>query len=158
MSDNWTPPPPIPVEDTCNRFIPTAGGQLVSQLIAQTPGFENADYLFPNQNVVLELKEVITEFGSNKYVLSRFKQLVEQLMIDQPDWKPSLLGGTGDYPYWFHEGFLAAFRRPLSRIIEKANRQLKSTKSYFKRDEARGVILFVNDGFISLPPEYVLRY
>jgi hypothetical protein len=42
------------------------------------------------------------------------------------------------------------FRPPVSRVLKKANRQIRETKEYLGRSSPTGVLLFVNDGFTTL--------
>jgi hypothetical protein len=157
MESSWKPHTPIPVEQTWNIFIPLVGGKLISDMISKTPSFENADYLFNEEKIILELKEVETDFGNRTGVNRRFKELLERLLEVDPTWRPLLFGGSGHYPDWFYAEYLKALGKPVVRIIEKANSQIKATKHHFNIGDAQGVLLFVNDGFISLSPEIVYQ-
>ncbi len=76
-------------------------------------------------------------------------------MAEDPNWRPGLFGGTGDYPKWFYPQFVRLFRPPISRILKKANRQIRGTKQHFGITTATGVLFLVNDGFTAIGPDMV---
>lgn len=149
------PHDPLDVESTWREFVSAWGGIVVDQVLPNPRTFENADFLFEESGVVAELKEVATEFGSSAAFMTGFDQLMSKVVAENPDWKPALFGGAEPLPNWFNQEFVRLFRPPVSRILKKANRQLRETKAHFGIDEATGVLLFVNDGFTTLGPELV---
>ena len=150
------PHDPLPVEDTWHRFVRSAGGKVVADLLPASPSFENADYFFPDVQVVAEqLKEIQTEFMATTSSRSGLEGLLGRLVAEQPDWRPKLFGGDGKYPPWFTQEFVRLARPPISRILKKANVQLRETKQHLNIDAFSGVLLLVNDGFTELPPDIV---
>jgi hypothetical protein len=131
------PHKPIPVEAMWDEFIQTVNGQKISDLLSKSPSFDNADYLFEAEGIVAELKEVVTEFGSSKAFDNGFNRLMERLISEDPSWRPGLFGGNEKYPNWFYPEFVRIFRPPISRILKKANRQIRETKDYFKKSSPR---------------------
>lgn len=149
------PHDPLNVEATWREFVHGYGGAVVEDLLPNPRTFENADFLFHNKGVVAELKEVATEFGSSAAFAAGFDELMSKVLVENPSWKPALFGGKEPLPEWFWYEFVRLFRPPISRILKKANRQLRDTKAHFKLAEATGVLLFVNDGFTAIGPEPV---
>lgn len=149
------PHEPLPVEETWDEFVRSVGGLRISELLSKSPSFDNADYLFPPLGIVAELKEVVTEFGNSSAFRVGFSNLMARLMTEEPDWRPALLGGNGRYPQWFNAEFIRLFRPPISRVLKKANRQIRETKEHFGGANLSGVLLFVNDGFTGLGPDVV---
>lgn len=149
------PHDPLPVEETWHQFIRSTNGKVVSDLLPPSPSFDNADYLFVDEKVVAELKEIQTEFLSTEASHKGFEELLERLVREDPKWRPTLFGGNGKYPPWFHTEFVKLARPPISRVIKKANRQLRETKKHFGISTATGVLLLVNDGFTGLAPDLV---
>lgn len=143
---------PVPVEGTWRDFVRSVNGSIVEDLIPQPRQFQNADFLFADDSVVAELKEIETEFSLSPSFEKGFDQLMQRLVEEQPDWRPTLFGGDGIYPDWFHREFIRIFRPPLSRILKKANSQIKETKAKFSISSPTGVLLLVNDGFTSISP------
>jgi hypothetical protein len=145
----------LPVEATWDEFVQSIGGERISSLLSKPPDFENADYFFENSGVVAELKEIVTEFSRAPAFRNGFDGLMKQLIRENPAWKPSLFGGRGGYPKWFYPAFVRLFRPPISRVLKKANRQIRETKLYLGQSNPTGVLLFVNDGFTTLGPGWI---
>lgn len=149
------PHQPLPVEATWDEFVSIAGGRRIADGLPKSPDFDNADYLFEKDAVVLELKEVETEFLRSESATRGLGGLLKRLTVEAPSWRPSLLGGDGRYPQWFREGFIRLARPAILRILKKANRQIRETKEKLKIGLPNGVLIFVNDGFTGLAPDLV---
>lgn len=145
----------LPIEETWNQFIHDTGGIIVSSILSKSPKFENADYLYQEEQVVLELKEIETEFTNSESFKNKFTKLIERLLKENPDWKPALLGGSEKVPQWFLIDFVRIARPNISRILKKANRQIRDTKNYFNFKTPHGILLFVNDGFAGITPDFI---
>lgn len=127
-----------------NVFVPLAGGELVAPLIKRQ-GVANADYLFRGSKVIAELKVLATEFSHSKEMLAKVDNLIEKYPNVDPD----------DEREPLRRELLNELRKPLQRIINKANRQIKNTKAELKLPDYRGVLICVNDGFRRVPPGFV---
>lgn len=147
------PHTPLDVESTWREFVSSSGDTVIEQIVPNPRTFENADFLFREKGVVAELKEVATEFGSSAAFRANFSGLMSKVVAENPNWHPALFGGKEPMPNWFHREFARLFRPPISRILKKANRQLRDTKEHFGIKEPTGILLFVNDGFTALGPE-----
>ncbi|MER1533763.1 hypothetical protein, partial [Citrobacter sedlakii] len=141
-----------PVEKTIHSFVRKYGGCVVSDILPGNPSFENADYSFKNNNIIGELKEIETEFLNQENAKIKFTEMMGRLLNERPNWKPSLMGGKNDYPDWFKIEFIRLARPGITRILKKANKQIKETKKYFHVPNANGVLFFVNDGFTGISP------
>lgn len=124
------------------QFVPRVGGELVAPHIKQQ-GVKNADFMFPDARVVIELKVVVTELAHSEQMLAK----VDALSARYPD-------GLAD-PGLESELF-SILRAPLKRIIKTANRQIRETKQYLGLVGWRGLIVLVNDGFKGVPPDLVI--
>jgi hypothetical protein len=149
------PHKPIPVEETFQQFIRQIGGEVISDLVPKSPLFKNADFLFKSENVILELKEVETEFTKSEFFLNGLDKLCKRLFEENPKWKPYLFGGSEDYPTWFSTEYIRLLRPQISRILKKANKQLRETKQFFGINRSSGILIFVNDGFTGIDPDFV---
>ena len=149
------PHDPLPVEATWREFVQLAGGELVSDHLSCSPTFENADYFFPAASAVAELKEIETEFSRSKAFLNKLDELLTRLLREDPNWRPLLFGGDGKYPEWFRREFVRIFRPPISRILKKANRQIRETKEHLGIQSPTGILLLVNDGLTTLGPDLI---
>jgi hypothetical protein len=149
------PHEPLPVEATWTDFVRLAGGKPVSDVLAKSPDFDNADFLFEDAGAVLELKEIETEFLRTDAARQGLERLLERLTKEDPTWRPLLFGGDGRYPKWFHTEFIRLARPALLRILKKANRQIRETKQFLGIDRPHGILVFVNDGFTGMAPDIV---
>lgn len=149
------PHDPINIEESWRDFVRSINAHVVEDLVPEPRNFENADFLFQEIHAVAELKEIQTEFSKADAFHDGFESLMERLLSEDPDWRPTLLGGSGYYPNWFKNDLIRLFRPPISRILKKANRQIKDTKHHFKINAPTGILILVNDGFTSLEPHFV---
>ena len=149
------PHDPIPVEESWREFVRRVGGTVVEDVLPKQRQFENADFAFFETSVVAELKEIETEFSSSSAFRAGFDALMHRLLAEDPNWRPVLFGGSGRTPEWFAPEFVRLFRPPLSRILKKANRQLRDTKAHFDIQAPTGILLLVNDGFTAIGPDLI---
>ena len=147
---------PFPIEETWRHFVRQIGGSVVEDILPNPRVFENADFYFPDSGVIAELKEIETEFSQSQSYVKGFNELMERIVYENPTWRPVFLGGNDQFPSWFNYEFVRLFRPPISRILKKANRQIRDTKEFFKVQNAKGVLFLVNDGFQTLQPELIL--
>lgn len=57
----------IPVEESMDSFIKEQSGIRISEMFKKTPVFSNADYWFEREKIVIELKEIKTEFLHSRF-------------------------------------------------------------------------------------------
>ena len=146
---------PIDVESTWREFVRLVGGHVVEDLVSEPRTFKNADFFFPSLPGVAELKEIETEFDKSTVFREGFLSLLERVKKEDQNWRPLLFGGSGKYPKWFTLELIHLFRPPLSRILKKANRQIRETKAHLQISNPTGILVFVNDGFTALDPHFV---
>lgn len=132
-------------EPNWNRFVLTAGGEPVG-LHIKRQGIKNADYIFPTAKVIVELKILQTEFAHTKQTLQKVDELIAKYPGVDPDDRTKPL----------RRELLLLLRKPLQRIINTANRQLKETKQELGLADWNGITVCINDGFRSAPPLMVL--
>lgn len=149
------PHDPLPVEKTFHEFVRSQGGCVISDILPGNPDFMNSDYSFNKNSIFAELKEVETEFLKQEGARKKFGTLMEKLIKEDPEWKPEIFGGKSGFPDWFNIEFIRLARPGITRILKKANTQIKETKKHFNANEALGILFFVNDGFTGLAPNLV---
>jgi hypothetical protein len=128
-----------------SKFVLTAGGEPVGPHIKRQ-GIKNADFMFPNAKVLIELKVLQTEFAHTKQTL----QKVDELIAKYPGMDPD------DRTRPLRRELLLLLRKPLQRVINTANRQIKETKQELGLTDWSGITVCINDGFRSAPPLLVL--
>jgi hypothetical protein len=145
---DWATAKGIADEPTIDEFVRTVGGTRVDVLIP-SPAFQNADYLFSQPRVIVELKIFETEFGKTREFQLKRDALIRRHVAEN-DLRGPLLGQP--YPRQFLMDMLELFRPPLARITKKANRQVRETKTHLGIPDAGGVLICVNDNFRELNP------
>lgn len=128
-----------------NEFVQLVGGELVAPLI-KDQGVQNADYIFHDDQVIVELKVLQTEFAHSEEMLKK----VDEIVRKYPGFDPE------DPPQPLRRELILQLQKPLQRIVNKANRQIKNTKLYLGVPQYRGVMVCVNAEFRGLQPYFVM--
>jgi len=157
----------IPVEPAFDEFVTLFGGEKVSDVISQRPDLKgspplNADYLFPIENIIAELKCL----EEDTYSASEFNQLMTERIANWQkrgmlSWE--LYGGpmiiqSRDLPVACQLELEQLVNRRLRKVITKANKQIRLTKETLGLPFAKGLLLLVSDGNYFLRPEHVLGF
>ncbi len=134
-----------------DRFVETLGYQRVSDDVGFSPIFENADYVNKENRITIELKIINKEYFENGGIIDSFKSvIIKPVSIDER--------GSGQYtfqlPEFNRENKHDNFEEPLRRILKKANKQLKETRSYYWGDnESFGFLILAQVGLAMISPE-----
>lgn len=131
-------------------FVEFAGGNRIANILGSNIPSDNADYFFKQDNVIAELKILETDFWeSNKEKL----EVARAEALKTVEVTRDMISGTGEgYP---EEVFWAEFRvlrDALQRVTKKANEQIKNSKQLLDAPEAKGIVIFLIDGFYSINP------
>ena len=148
------------IETEFNRFVVNSGGRLVSEIVGSSPKFNNADYLFRDVNVISELKCLREDKSHDKRfqqkVQERFDSWIDKGLVPNPG--PGTFRLESKYlPLQCTNELYKIYQKPINRIVDKANRQIKQTKKHLNLPEAKGLLLLVNDGNYALELD-VLAY
>ncbi len=136
------------VEDFMTKFIHSVGGSRVDEIIKDASDSENADYYFPNENVVIELKCLEKDLFSDED-FERNKRLIdkwlEEGVLNKVDIIPIFLGRKS-LPKAISDEIVKLCSRTFKKIIEKANKQLKETKDKIGSEDTERILMVCNDG------------
>ena len=144
----------LPIEATIDEFVIDSGGKLVSELVGGTPPFQNADYIFETQEILVELKVFSTDWPQQ----FAFGQQMSDLWLRHEiavNLCSAHLEGRLPMPREVRRDFLRLLRKPVKRILEKANRQLRETRVNLKLEQYLGLLFMVTDGLPTVAPEYL---
>ena len=123
-------------EENIGDFIRGVGGEHVQDRFPK-PQFENADFLFANDKIVIELKTLESEFGRHPEFLK--KQKKRALAIRDAFHRSA--GTEEDFAKGIkhlHDLMRALYRAPMARIAKKANRQIERQKGLSAIQLTRG--------------------
>lgn len=150
----FEPHHPLPVENTVDEIVRGFGGRRVSEYVGESPNFDNADYIFLKKQVVMELKEIKKDFWNDEVIKEKHFEIVKSY-LKLGKINLDMAFGRALWPRQYIQDLIRLFRPPISRILKKGNKQIRETKKYFGYKQTKGVLLFINDFFISLEPFYV---
>jgi hypothetical protein len=145
----------IDVEQTFADFVEEYGG-VVSD---RTPGKKtlNADYIFHDAKVVAELKVLkdnpFTSKEFRKSLDKKTKQWIRDGYITPTQLKR--VQKLKDLPDKCWRDTEKLYVRPLKTHVEKANRQIKSTKQSEQIEDYKGLLILVSDGNYLLEPKNI---
>lgn len=139
-------------ESTFNAFVEHVGGHRIDTL-HPTPDVQNADYVFLQDKIIIELKAIETEVGNSQQFRAKMTVVHRKLY---KKYKKTPLSLDPEVSIEYLKAFIELYRAPIARIVKKANAQIKSTKQTFGYDEYQGILLLVNDGLRELPPRLML--
>jgi hypothetical protein len=152
------PPPPIDVEKIFGDFVKSFGGSPISEIVGASLPFANADYLFRNELVVAELKCMEKDVLADQRYQADISDAAERWIRDGkiPPFAGTVKIQTANLPADCQREFFQILRKPLHGAIEKANRQIRETKSHQNLPDAKGLLLLVNDGCWSIESDAML--
>src|SRR6266567_7159531 len=140
-------PPQLHIESSFNEFVKEFNGELVSELLPANPSFDNADYLFRNDNVVAELKCLEKDILDGIDFKAKLNVLYDTWVrkgLVRPAWGTVEIN-TATLPIQCQQEIHSIIKNPIERTIKKANRQIRETKEHFNLPNAAGLLLLAND-------------
>ena len=148
--------PTTPLQSIVDPFVTAIGGELVSSLIGnRTPLPKNADYLFRNHNVIVELKALEDDsFGEP------FRRKLTDLAEGWCRTGRFVVYGTrmietDRLPPECRDQVFKMMAAPLQRQVVTANKQIEATKELLGIPDAKGLLWFASDGDEDLQPSLV---
>jgi hypothetical protein len=147
----WTPRH-IEIEPTFASFVPTfRGGQFVSELIPKSGKMPlNADYFFPADNVIAELKcfeKNPTEASDWPDRMMRAFEAAGRSFEDAASVVPG-----APVPDEVGANLFNWLRDAIRGTVKAGNRQIRETKRALGGPDARGVLLIANDHHYGFAP------
>jgi hypothetical protein len=139
-------------EKTFDAFVTTVGGRRLDALHRDLR-FPNADYIFPAEKVIIELKTIESEVSDTQQFREKMRVVNRRLHAKYRKTPPSL---DPEVSAQYLKAFIELFRAPLARIVKKANSQIKSTKQNLGYPDHQGILLLINDNLRELPPRLML--
>lgn len=134
------------------RFVQGCGGELIPEA-----DVERADFLFPKDDVVAELKtlqedarlehaqklQALANDWSRRGLVRAYGRVVFSLQTMNPECQRE---------------WLRVLQAPVGNLIRKANRQIRSAKAALNRPTAKGLLIIANDGNLlhTSPTDYMI--
>jgi hypothetical protein len=152
------PPPTIEVEDTFSTFVRSfREGDALPRFVSTIPPHTlNADYYFPHDNVIAELKTLEVDALDVETIDRRIMASYKWLGYDLEDYT-NFLFGKNYLPDDVNRRVFATVSRPIMDCIRKANKQIISSRRLLQKPDARGLILIANSGNFGFPPMQLMN-
>jgi hypothetical protein len=118
------------------------------------------DYVFPEYDVIAELKRLEKDRNQDHELYGKIQQLYQELLVQGK--RVPLIYGTVQIKVrnllleCAHQ-IISLFKKPIQRRIRDANEQIRSAKKALDMGGARGLLIFVQDGDYSINPETVIN-
>ncbi len=145
----------IDIEPEFNKFVPNfRNGKLVRDLVPDQPDMAlNADYYFPDDHVIAELKCMETD--SRDSYPQRVSEAFTHFGYSGSDLMGFLFRGE-PMPDRVAARLRQKIANPLRQAMRKANKQIAATKRLLNDPDAFGLAIFANDKNLGLSPQGVL--
>lgn len=147
--------PYIDIEPAFDECVREAGGLRLEEIVGKSPNFNNADYIFENHSVIAELKCLEENKGKDEKLRNDVHELYNRYLREG---RTNLLiygeieVNLADISDEFAREVMEMYTIPIQRVVKKANRQIRQTKSHLDLKDYSGVLLLVNDGHEILSP------
>ena len=146
----------IDIEATWNKAVRRLQGIPLSEFVDGPMNFENADYIFPHDKVLAELKILEHDRIREPHMVNKVSALYrEELRLGRA---PPVAHGptrmtTAGFSGTFKQRVSDQYRKRVEKDLLKANRQIKETKDALSLLGFRGLVLMVNEKNSSIDPE-----
>jgi hypothetical protein len=123
-------------ETVWDELVVSMGGELISKLLDATD-VENADYLFRDQQIIAEFKEIETDYDSKKSTSDKIDKILSMDISDVLKDK----------------NISNLLEEPLLKLIQKSNRQIGGAKDVLKLNNGyRGLLIISNRAWLGASP------
>jgi len=150
--NRWRPKH-IDIEPSFNAFVITfRGGRLIRDLMPDLSKMGlNADYLFPKDNTIVELKCLVKDPLEETDWPSRVSRAFRSSGHSLGDLMGCLFRGEA-IPDRVREKLVHWLREALRGVVKTGNRQVRQSKRDLGRVDAKGILLIANDNNYGFTP------
>lgn len=148
------------IETEFNKCVEKVGGLKVSSLVGESPPFYDADYLFPQYEIISELKCLDQDKVVDENIVKKSTEIYERYLSENK--VPNLGKGrvrlvtSNEFPEELKRELIELFRKPIQSVIKKANKQIRLTKENLNIEKHDGLLILVNNGHSILTPEVLV--
>jgi len=137
----------VDIEEVFSAVVKKCDGEIVHDTVGPSPPFANADYIFHQSKVVAELKCLKEDKSDDPAMKRRLGDLWlkwQREGLVQGATPPTIDSRT--LPHACQNEMCRTMGEPIKRCIQKANLQIRATKSALNLPNYHGVLLLANDG------------
>jgi hypothetical protein len=153
--------PKVNVDEALATCVEAVGGQVLDRVLGGARPFKNADYYFPQEQVVAELKVLSEDILQKEDFVRATSDLYarwtrEGKVQRGPSGRRALR--TRDLPEECARELLGLLRSRLeSSTIKNANKQIRDTKKHLQVPDAVGLLIIANDGNFAFKPDVLFH-
>lgn len=137
------------VEKLFSEYVEFYGGKIVENLDENNTDKFNADYFFDSPLIVAELKTFQKDIFSIEEDFSRIQELYGKWLsskkMTQKQFREHAFKGK-PLPKKCLQDLIERGSKTIERAIQKANKQIESTKKTLNCEQSNGIIFLINDG------------
>jgi len=153
--------PKVNVEEALATCVEAVGGQVLDRMLGSVRPFKNADYYFPKDQVVAELKVLSEDILQKEDFVRATSDLharwVREGKVERGPPGRRLLRAR-DLPEECAREWLGLLRSRLeSSTIKNANKQIRDTKKHLHVPDAVGLLIIANDGNFAFKPDVLFH-
>lgn len=143
------------IEQLFWEFLKPQGARRGSDFFQQSSSKKNADFVLPNEKLILEIKELEVPLNYSKEGAERVVAVLKKLDVPIEEMLPFLMS-VGPIPLDVGAEFFRIVRQNLRSDIRKGYRQLQATWHALGDSSYRSVLVLANSG-VSMLPEVSIR-
>lgn len=149
----------INIEKEFNVCVSKVGGYKISDLVGKNPKFLNADYWFPNYEVIAELKclddDQIKSENIRRKATEIYNRYMEKGAVRRLPKGTTKLTGN-DLPEELKHELIELYRSSVHTTLKKANNQIKATKNNLNLEDHHGLLILANNNHTALNPSLAM--
>lgn len=148
----------IEIEPEFDEIVTATGGQIVRSTIGKSPPFDNADYVFHEYKLIAELKCLERDKADDPTTQSKFRRLwIKWRQRGLVSGSTPRIINSRSLPAVCQTDMYEVMGKPIKRRIQKANKQIRDTKTALGLSDYRGVLFIANDGNFMFPPAAMIH-
>lgn len=150
---------PENIDEEFHEAMRSIGGRRPAEIDATAGQTLNADIVFKNENIIIEVKTLMSDPTERDDHLEKISAIYNR-WVGRPG-VPIVYGrralNSKDLPPEMAIEFLRTLADPIRAAVTKANRQIRAVKTTLDMPDAHGVLLLCNAGATTLTPEVILN-
>jgi hypothetical protein len=153
----------IDIEETFSDFVEEIGGIVSDRVPSKGNKAVNADYIFHDDKVIIELKLLKEDPSKNKNWHKSIQQKQHKWLqtgdVTLAELQRSIKADQINLlPDKCYNDILKLYMRPIKYQIETANKQIKATKRNLDLPDHKGLLIIGSDGNYFLQPKHVRHF
>lgn len=144
-------PDDLSSESVFDGAVKSFGGMRTTDYLGENLAHRNADWVFPKRRAIVEHKELTASFTD----APTFKDAAVELGLRYASTgRANIFGVPNSEENWLSYGreYAQLFRKPLRRVLESANRQLRETRTKLGWSTGSNVLVLSNRSLVQITP------